>query len=190
MIMLVGADDGGARTIEAGLSVIPGTRLVRHESLCDVAAKLDLAIADILILSCATLSVGVIDALRAANTDHPRPIIVFAEQDRREFTDEVIHAGVMSYVVGGLAESRVRPIVEVAVSRFKMFQRLCDERDKAKSDLAARKVIERAKGVLMERNKLSEADAYNTLRRSAMEEGRTIFEIANAVIAVTRLLKV
>lgn len=188
-IAVVDQDCSRAHTIEAGLSNIPNAKITRHTALCDMEAASGWTAADIVILSCDALTAALINALRAANTGRPRPIIVFVEKDVGALVEEAVCAGVMAYIVGGLAESRIRPIVDVAIARFNMFHRLRDECDKAKSDLAARKVIERAKGVLMERNKLSEADAYNTLRRSAMEDGKTILEIANAIIAVTRLLK-
>ncbi len=186
------ADRNAARAavVEAGLSGFVGARIARVATLSDSNAQLDRLAADVFIVSCDSPDRGMLADLREICAQHPRPVIMFAETSDSSLTEGVLCAGVSTYIVDGLSERRIKAVVDVALVRFGMLQNLRGELEKAKSDLAARKIIERAKGVLIERNRLSEADAYNALRRSAMEEGKTILEIANAIIAVTRLLKV
>jgi len=189
-IVIIEADDGRATTVENGLRGVANVRTVRRDRLSTADAGFDIAAADVLILSCDILTRELLDELVDAVATRPRPVVVFSARDAADLTSDAISAGVCAYIVDGISETRVKPIIDMAIAYFRSVQRLRDELDKAKSDLAARKVIERAKGVLMERRRLTEADAYNTLRRSAMAEGKTILEIASAVIAVTRLLNV
>lgn len=145
---------------------------------------------DVIIISCDEPDNCLLECVSQANTRAPCPIVLFVETSHSSLAERAMQVGISAYVVDGLEERRIRPIVQLAISRFAHVQRLQAELRKARSDLAARKTIERAKGILMERNRVSEADAYDTLRRSAMEEGRTVADVASAVLSVTRLLKV
>jgi response regulator NasT len=101
---------------------------------------------------------------------------------------DAINAGVSAYVVDGLNPARVKPVLDVAVARFNQFQALNDELGRAKASLAERKIIERAKGILMQQKKLSEEEAYRALRRAAMEQNRRIAEVAEYLVSAARLL--
>ena len=99
-----------------------------------------------------------------------------------------IEAGVSAYVVDGLRKERIRPVVEMAISRHRAYRKLRDELDRTKQALEDRKVIERAKGVLMKAKGLSEDEAHAALRAEAMRESRRLAEVAQAVVAAARLL--
>ena len=101
---------------------------------------------------------------------------------------EAVHAGVSAYIVDGLPASRVRPVVEVAVERFKMFDELKKELVKSKESLEARKIIERAKGILMDKRNLSEEGAFRSMRELAMKESVTIKKVAENILSVSHLL--
>jgi response regulator NasT len=111
-----------------------------------------------------------------------RPIAMFVDQSDGASIAAAIEAGVSAYVVDGLRKERVRPIVEMAVSRFAAFERLRQERDDAVTQLAERKIVEKAKGLLMERRGMSENDAHAALRQAAMRQNRKMVEIARSVI--------
>lgn len=179
-----------AAIIAAGLAGFGDVEIHSADSLNALQAGTDRSRCDVVIISCDKPDGRVFEYVSEANAQAPRPTILFVEASDPSLTERAMQAGVAAYVVGGLEEGRIKPIVELATSRFAHVQRLQAELQKARADLAARKTIERAKGILMERNRLSEADAYNTLRRSAMEEGRTLADVASAVLSVTRLLKV
>ena len=89
----------------------------------------------------------------------------------------------------GLNPARVKPVLDVAIARFNQFQSLNDEVAKAKASLAERKVIERAKGILMRERKLSEEDAYRVLRSAAMEQNKRLAEIAESLISAAKMLR-
>jgi response regulator NasT len=98
-------------------------------------------------------------------------------------------AGVAAYVVDGLQESRVRPVLEVALSRFSLMQKLRADLEKAQADLAARKSIERAKGLLMKERGLDEEAAFRLLRKLAMDTGRPLGAVASDLLAFAGVLK-
>ena len=98
-------------------------------------------------------------------------------------------AGVSAYVVDGLRKDRVKHILDMCVQRFDVFSRLTEELQEAKTALADRKVIERAKGILMEAKVLSEQEAYVLMRKTAMDQKRRLIEVARAIIMAESMLK-
>ncbi len=111
-----------------------------------------------------------------------RPIAMFVDQSDRGTTEAAVDAGVSAYIVGGLRKERVKDILELCISRFNAVARLQDELDRTKNALEARKIIDRAKGILMQAKGLSEEQAYALLRKTAMNEKRKIADVAQAVI--------
>jgi len=118
----------------------------------------------------------------------PRPIVMFSDDPARESIREAVRAGVSAYVVDGLAPERITPIIDTAVARFEAFQSVREELEKTKAQLSERKLIERAKGILMKEKRVSEEDAYRLLRKLAMDKNLTVAAIAEQVITVARLL--
>lgn len=118
-----------------------------------------------------------------------RPVAMFVDQSDTDMISAAVEAGVSAYVVDGLRKDRVKAIVETAVSRFNAFERLQRELDEARSELAARKIVERAKGVLMRARHVSEEEAYELLRHAAMNEKRKVSEVAQSVITAATLLE-
>lgn len=127
-------------------------------------------------------------ALSAVNRFAPCASVLFAEDGAQETIEQAVAAGINSYVVAGLEPERVSAIVGVALARFRRYQKLIEELDSARQDLAARKLIERAKGIIMERGKQNENDAYHAIRKLAMNENKTMAEIARSLISTAELL--
>jgi response regulator NasT len=130
-----------------------------------------------------------LDSLRGVTGDGARPVVMFVDESDEAATREAIRAGVSAYIVDGLAPKRVKPILDVAVARFREHKRLTEERDAARADLEARKTIERAKGILMESRGLGEDAAYKTLRKLAMDRKQRLADVARDVIAFADVLK-
>jgi two-component system, response regulator / RNA-binding antiterminator len=118
-----------------------------------------------------------------------RPIAMFVDQADTETIRAAMESGVGAYVVDGLRKDRVKNILDTAVSHFNTFNRLRDELERANQQLEERKVIERAKGILMKEREISESDAYALLRSAAMNENRRIADVARSVVSTIRLLK-
>jgi response regulator NasT len=117
-----------------------------------------------------------------------RPIAMFVDRSDRASIEAAVEAGVSAYVVDGLKQERVKPILDMAISRFNAFSRLTRELEEARSELEERKLIERAKGILMKSRGLSEEAAYALLRKTAMNQNRKIAEIAQSLITAAGLL--
>lgn len=117
-----------------------------------------------------------------------RPVIVFTDDADTTRIRRAVRNGVSSYVVNGFAPARIAPIVEVALARFEAEQALRAERDEAQRQLAQRKVIERAKGILMRKRGIGEAEAYHALRRIAMDRNLRMSEVAERLISMSDLL--
>ena len=115
-------------------------------------------------------------------------MVMFVDESDADSIRAAVRAGVSAYVVDGLKTRRVRAVVEVAIARFEEFQALRSELDAARSTLADRKLVERAKGIIMRRQGIGEEDAYQLLRKTAMDRKKKLVEIARDVIAMAELL--
>jgi response regulator NasT len=118
-----------------------------------------------------------------------RPIAMFVDRSDTDMIAAAVDAGVGAYVVDGLRKERVKAVLDMAVSRFTAFNKLREELDRARAALDERKLVERAKGILMKEKRLSEEAAYALLRKAAMNENRRITEVAQSVVTAARLLK-
>jgi two-component system, response regulator / RNA-binding antiterminator len=118
-----------------------------------------------------------------------RPIAMFVDQSDSDSIRASVDAGVSAYIVDGLKKERLRPILDLCISRFNAFARLQDELDRTKSALEDRKAIDRAKGILMKLKGLTEDEAYVLLRSTAMREKKKIGDIAQSIITAAEMLK-
>ena len=118
-----------------------------------------------------------------------RPVAMFVDQSDSASIQAAVDAGVSAYIVDGLKKERITSILDLCISRFNAFSRLQGELDRAKDALQERKVIDRAKGVLMKAKKLGEEEAYALLRKTAMNENKKIIEIAQSVLMAAELFK-
>ncbi len=118
-----------------------------------------------------------------------RPIAMFVDHSDMAAMTASIDAGVSAYIVDGLRKERVKPILDLAIARFNAFSRLQRELEETRSALAERKIIERAKGILMRNKGVSEQDAYDLLRKSAMRQNRKLAEVAEGLTLAAGLLE-
>lgn len=118
-----------------------------------------------------------------------RPIAMFVDRSDTDMIKGAVEAGVGAYIVDGLKKERVKAILDMAVSRFNAFSELREELERARLALSERKVIERAKGILMREKGLSEDAAYGLIRKAAMNDSKRVAEIAQALVTATVLLK-
>lgn len=123
-----------------------------------------------------------------ATRDARRPIVLFTNDNDTSHVKDAVAAGVSAYIVAGLSPERIRPILEVAMARFEHEQGLRQELAHAKTELQDRKVIDRAKGLLMQRQSLSEKVAYDRLRKAAMDKGLRLGEVAQRMLDAADLL--
>jgi two-component system, response regulator / RNA-binding antiterminator len=189
-VLVVDQDPKRAEIVEQALKEDPDLDIqVANAAPGHLIELLRQAEPDVLIVDLDLPDRDTIEQLRVATRERPRPIVMFVDQSDSETMQAALKAGVSAYVVDGLTTSRVKPILEVAVARFREFDGLRRELDLAKASLAERKLIDRAKGILMRARDLSEEDAYNLLRSKAMNEQKKVADIAQSVITASELLK-
>ena len=143
---------------------------------------------DIVIIDMDSPDRDTLENLCVVNRDEPRTVVMFTHDGDGEKIRAATLAGVSAYVVDGMSGERIRPILDAAVARFEQFQALKREFDEIEEKLADRKVIERAKGILMKSRNLSEEDAYRALRKQAMESNSRLAEVARQLVAVAGLI--
>ncbi|GAA0760689.1 ANTAR domain-containing protein [Ideonella azotifigens] len=142
---------------------------------------------DVLIVDAESGARDAIEHVVWASRDAPRPIVLFTEEHDPTHVREALAAGVVAYVVAGLAPERVRPVIDVAIARFEHEQQLRTELAAAKGQLAEREIVNRAKALLMQRHGLEEPQAYARLRKTAMNQGQTIAEISRRLLELADL---
>ena len=143
---------------------------------------------DMIIVDAESEARDALEHVVVASRDARRPIVMFTNDEDTTHVKDAVAAGVSAYIVAGLAPERIRPILEVAMARFQHEQELRRELADARSELNDRKVIDRAKGLLMQRQGLSEGDAYAKMRKTAMDRGLKLGEVAQRILDVADLL--
>jgi response regulator NasT len=144
---------------------------------------------DVVVIASDSPDRDTLESLREASHSNPRPVVMFVDRSEPGLAEQAVRAGVAAYIVDGLAPSRVRSILDVAMSRFALTQQLRGDLAKAKADLESRKVVDRAKGLLMKERGLDEDGAYRLLRKLAMDRGKPIGAIAADLLAFAGILK-
>ena len=144
---------------------------------------------DVVLIDLENPSRDVLEELALASGPMERPVAMFVDRSDGALTQAAIEAGVSAYIVDGLQKQRIKPIIDAAVARFQMFARVRSELAATKAALAERKTLDRAKGILMKSRGISEDEAYALIRRAAMDQGRKVAEVAQALITAAELLK-
>lgn len=144
---------------------------------------------DVVIVDLTSPTRDMIEELTLATSPLERPVAIFVDESDDSLTQAAIEAGVSAYVVDDLRPERMAPVMSAAITRFNMFRRMRDELTETKRALEERKLIDRAKGLLMKAKSCSEDEAYALLRKAAMDQGRKISEVAAALVTAADLLK-
>ena len=143
---------------------------------------------DMIIIDAESDARDVLEHIVIASRDERRPIVLFTDDDTTSSMDAAMAAGVSAYIVAGLQSERIKPVLNVALARFKQEQKLLAELSETRHKLAERKLIDRAKGILMSNQQLTEDQAYQKLRSMAMNKNLKLSEIAQRILDVEDLL--
>ena len=188
-VLVVDDTPDRASDLEWALSAMEGV-----EVTCILASPLELfrQVAehrpDVVLIETGSPSRDVLEQLAAMSTSAPRPVVMFTGSAENEAIRSALRAGVSAYVVDGLDPARLEPIMRVAMERFEVDQKLRAELHDTRRSLEERKLVERAKGILMKQRNMGEEEAHAALRRLAMERGLRLGEVARQVIDVAALL--
>jgi response regulator NasT len=176
-ILLDGLREAGVADVEV---IDTMTHMLRRLSTIDP---------DVIIIGIENPSRDVLEQMFQVSKLVSRPVAMFVDRSDHDMIQAAVEAGVSAYVVDGLRKERVKAIVDMAVSRFNAFDRLQRELVATRNELTSRKIIERAKGILMRTRQLSEEEAYALLRQTAMNEKRKLVDIAQSVVTAASLLE-
>lgn len=188
-VVLIDDNPARAEIVESGLRDAGYVLLARLDGTYDLAARVDALQPDVIVVSIDSPSRDAIEDLRRTTEKQPRPIALFADRSDPATIAAGMEAGVSAYVVKGLTQDRVQPVVDVAVAHFNRYHTMREELDRARLSLVERKTVDRAKGLLMEQKGLSEEAAYKLLRKLAMDQNKRIGEVAQDVLTYAKALK-
>jgi len=144
---------------------------------------------DVVIVDSDSPTRDTLENLATLSVRNPRPVVVFTDDESHDPMQRALRAGVSAYVIAGLQPERLEPVLQVAIARFEQEAALRAQLGKAEQQLAGRKLIERAKGVLMAESGLDEDAAYKRLRKLAMDRGKRLADVAQSVIDARDLLR-
>ena len=184
-------DDNAARAsiIEAGLRDEGHDHVVILGDVTSVARQISELDPDVIVIDLGNPNRDMLENMFQLTRAVRRPIAMFVDSSDKASIEAAIDAGVSAYIVDGLKKERVRPILDMAISRFNAFSRMERELEEARSELQARKIIDKAKAILMKSRGLSEDAAYQLLRKTAMNQNRKISDIAQSLVTASQLLE-
>jgi response regulator NasT len=178
-----------AAILEEGLREAGYTEVVQVNEMQSLLARIHALDPDIIIIDLENPSRDSLEQMFQVSRAVRRPIAMFVDQSDSAMIQASVDAGVSAYIVDGLKKERIKPILDLCVSRFNAFSKLQDELDRTKNALEERKVIDRAKGILMKLKGLTEEEAYVLMRSTAMREKKKIGEIAQSILTASEMLK-
>lgn len=188
-ILLVDDNAVRAELVRAGLEADGCVVIDVAPDVTDLVRRVREAAVDVIVCGFDDASRDAIESMRALNRDEPRPVVMFVDRSDPDNIAAAMAAGVAAYVIEGLAPGRVKAVIDVAIARFTAHQALKAELHEARSALSDRKLIERAKGLLMQSRRMTEDEAFRTLRNLAMDQGKRLADVAESVITLARMLK-
>ena len=188
-IVIVDESPIRAAILQEGLREAGFTEVVHISEMQSLLARIYALDPDIIVIDLENPSRDSLEQMFQVSRAVRRPIAMFVDQSDAASIQASVDAGVSAYIVDGLKKERIKSIVDLCVSRFNAFAKLQDELDRTKNALEERKVIDRAKGILMKLKGLTEEEAYVLLRSTAMREKKKIGEIAQSILTASELLK-
>jgi response regulator NasT len=177
-----------AAIIEAGLREAGHERVTVIEDVAGIARRIAEIEPDVIVIDLGNPNRDMLESMFQLSRAVKRPIAMFVDRSDTQSIEASVEAGVSAYVIDGLRKERVKPILEMAISRFNAFSRMARELEEVRDELENRKVVDRAKGILMKSRGLSEADAYALLRKTAMNQNRKLADVAQSLVTAADLL--
>lgn len=187
-VMLINDDQAQQAALKAAVKNDGHTVAALSGSSKGLLFQIEQTRPELVILEVAVLSRSTLQELMFVNQKAPLPVVVITRNDNEDLIAESIHAGVSAYVVDDARYERIGPIMQAALARFRAFQNLRSELDKTKTTLAERKVIERAKGILMKQRGYDEDEAFHALRKLAMSKNKRLGDLAENIVSAADLL--
>jgi len=188
-IVIVDESPVRAAILEDGLREAGHTQVVHIDDTANLLARVYALDPDVVLIDLENPSRDVLEQMFQVSRVVKRPVAMFVDQSDTSSIQAAVDAGISAYIVDGLKKERIKHILDMCISRFNAFSRLEGELEQAKTALEERKVIDRAKGILMKMKSLSEEEAYTLMRKTAMNEKKKIADIAQSIITAAEMLK-
>lgn len=188
LIVVVEPDPDRAKSIVDGLHQVGEHEIRIIAEQTGLARQVAALRPDVVLIDIANPSRDVLEELALASGSSERPVAMFVDRSDEQMTRSAIEAGISAYVVDGLRAERIKPILDAATARFHMMQRMRAELAATRAALEDRKIIDRAKAVLMKARGIDEEEAYALLRKTAMDQGKRVAEIARQLVMAAGLL--
>jgi len=188
-ILIVDQNVMRASILEEGLREAGHDNVVVVRDMQNLLRRIVDADPDVIFIDLENPNRDVLEQMFQVSRSVHRPVAMFVDRSDAAMIEKAVEAGVGAYVVDGLRKERIKPILDMTISRFKAYHRLRDELDKTRQQLEDRKLIDRAKGILMKERGLSEEDAYTLLRKAAMSENLRLAQVAQSIVTAAKLLK-
>jgi response regulator NasT len=188
-IVIVDESPIRAAILQEGLREAGFTGVVHISEMHNLLSRIYALDPDVILIDLENPSRDVLEQMFQVSRAVRRPIAMFVDQSDAASIQASVEAGVSAYIVDGLRKERIKPILDLCISRFNAFAKLQDELARTKSALEERKVIDRAKGILMKLKGLTEDEAYVLMRSTAMREKKKIGEIAQSILTASEILK-
>ncbi len=186
-ILVIDANPDRARIVETGLVEAGYAKVMTIQATANLTARIQAVAPDVVIIDLENPDRDTLEQMFQVSRAVQKPIAMFVDRSDQAAMAAAVEAGVSAYVVDGLKKELIQPIVEMAMMRFSAFDKLRRERDEAINALAERKVIDKAKGILMQQKSIAEDQAYAMLRKTAMKHGRRMVDIAQSVITAAEM---
>jgi response regulator NasT len=188
-IALIDDNPVRAAILEEGLREAGHSDITHLPASATLLRELSVLDPDMVIIDLGNPSRDSLEQMFQISRHVPRPVAMFVDQSDTAMIEAAVEAGVSAYIVDGLKKERIKAILDTSISRFRAFSKLKSELEQARNELEERKVVERAKGILMQRRAIAEPEAYALLRRTAMNENRRLVDVAQSIITASELLK-
>lgn len=186
--ILIEIDPTRGSTVEQLLNVADCEVVARYSDMAELLAQSARPAAEFVAIAADVLDSAILNDMVAIQSAAPSPLVMFAPDQQAHTIQRAVQVGVSAYVVDGVNPARMRSILEAAIARFRQFKALAEELHKTRCQLTERKVIERAKGIVMSQRGLAEDEAYKLMRKTAMDRNKRMVEIADSIIAASDLL--
>ncbi len=187
-ILVIDENPARAAVLEDGLREAGHVSVVRLDTTHELLRRIFEIDPDVILIDLESPSRDVLEQMFQVSRTVKRPVAMFVDQSDTASIEASVDAGVSAYIVDGLKKERVKSILDMTVSRFNAFDHLRQELQRARDELADRKTIERAKGILMKQKGLDEAEAYRLMRNAAMNGKMKLSDVARSIVTAAELL--
>ena len=188
-VLVVDENVARAAIIEAGVREAGHANVTVIHDVTGLARRIAVIAPDVIVIDLENPNRDLLESLFQLSRAVQRPIAMFVDRSDRASMEAAIDAGVSAYVVDGLRQERIKPILDMAISRFNAYSRMVRELEDARSELEGRKVIDRAKAILMKSKGITEDEAHALLRKTAMNQNRKMSELTQSLVLAAGLLE-